>query len=82
VRAIWPQTNRYMELSLGFFEGMLRRGIAAGEYREHDARARALALMNALDGVTVYLITSPSLTAEQVAADFARVFLDELRRDA
>jgi len=78
---IGPMTNQYLQQALGFFEGMLQRGIQAGVYREHDTRTRALALMNALDGVSVYLVTGDLLTPEGVAEDFARLFLDEIRRD-
>ena len=78
--SITPMTNAYLGDAVAFFEGQLLRGIDAGEYRPHDTRTRALALMNALDGVSVYLITDPELTAEAVADDFARLFLDEVRR--
>ncbi len=79
IAPLWPQTEAYVESMVAFFQAMLDRGVAEGSYRAHDTAARAMALMSALDGATVYLITSSHRTARDTAAQFEKVFLDVVR---
>ena len=59
-------------------EKIYREGITQKEFRQHDSKARALALITALDGVTMYLNTSKKLTFSTIKKHFLQVFVQDL----
>ena len=59
-------------------EKIYREGITQKEFRQHDSRSRALALITALDGVTMYLNTSKRLKFSTIKNHFLQVFVRDL----
>jgi AcrR family transcriptional regulator len=59
-------------------EKIYQEGILKKEFREHDSKARALALITALDGVTMYLNTSKRLKFGAIKKHFLQVFVQDL----
>ena len=62
-------------------EKIYREGITKKEFRQHDANSRALALITALDGVTMYLNTSKRLTVSAIKKHFLQVFVQDLLKE-
>lgn len=73
---VWEMYEQYAEASLSFFQGVLDRGVQAGEFAAHDTRARALALMSALDGVIGYLMIDRKLKYPEVGRGLYGVFVE------
>jgi AcrR family transcriptional regulator len=67
---VWDLYERTAEQTISFFQGILERGVRTGEFRPHDTRARAVALMSALDGVIGYLVIDRRLKPGEVARGF------------
>jgi AcrR family transcriptional regulator len=74
----WEEMDKYIEKLQSFYEYLLKKGIRSGRFREHDTRARAIAIMAAMDGITAGLVMSSKFDPAQVAKDFINVFVDEL----
>ena len=72
---LWAMYEEYTERLFGFFQGMLQRGIDAGEFPRHDARQRGVALMSALDGLIGYLMLDRKLRAAEIGSELERLFL-------
>jgi AcrR family transcriptional regulator len=77
---LWAMYEEYAEGMFDFFQRMLQRGIAAGEFPRHDARQRGVALMSALDGVIGYLMLDRKLRANEIETELERLFLAQAKR--
>jgi len=77
-RQVWEMYERYAEATLAFFQGLLERGVQAGEFRPHDSRAWAVALMSALDGVIGYLMIDRRLKPGEVSRGLYEVLVRPL----
>lgn len=71
----------YASEMLAFFESIYIEGIEKGEFRNHDARGRALVLNSALDGVAMYLTKIRPLKLKDITGHFIRVFVEDLTVD-
>jgi AcrR family transcriptional regulator len=76
---LWQYYADFTEQTIGFIESLLQRGVAQHELQPHDVRARAVALMAALDGVLGYLVIDTQLRVPDVIAGFAAIFIDSLK---
>lgn len=76
---LWVLYEEYAERMIDFFQRLLQRGIAAGEFPKHAARERGVALMSALDGVIGYLMLDRRLRVNDIEAEFERLFLGRAR---
>ena len=78
-RDMWPVFTGYFDRGLcGFLSELFERGIREGHLRPHDAGAAATALLSALDGVLIYLVTNPALTPDEVIRRFEETFIKPL----
>jgi AcrR family transcriptional regulator len=77
---LWAMYEEYAEHMFDFFQKMLQWGIDSGEFREHAARQRGVALMSALDGVIGYLMFDRRLRTAEVGAEFDRIFLASIEK--
>ena len=75
---VWHLYEQYAEQNISFFQGLLHKGIRAGEFSPHDTRARAVALMSALDGVVGYLVIDRRLKPGEVGRGFCEVLIAPL----
>ncbi len=76
---LWALYEGYTEEMIAFFQRLLNKGVEAGEFCVHDCRARALALMSALDGVIGYMMLDKHIDSTSTARGFAGVFIEPLR---
>ncbi len=76
---LWAHINDYSEKMTEFYEFMLLKGIDSGEFKYHDAKARAVALFSSMDGITPYLVMSKGITAQKTAAQFYDLFIEEIK---
>lgn len=76
---IFKMYEKFVEDYLAFYEELFTNGIKNGEFREHDARSSAIALMSALDGVVIYMALDKKLDYETVSGGFRERFIEELR---
>ena len=77
-KAIWSLYEQYTEQVIGFFQGLLDKGAASGEFKPHDTRAQALILMSALDGVLGYLVIDRRLDYRTTCRNLEEVLIDPL----
>lgn len=71
----------FEEYALEIMNGLAaiyREGVSKGEFRQHDCHGRSIALCAGLDGVTMYLSTSKSLTFDHIIKNFKQVFVIDL----
>ena len=62
--------QRYIEEYLKTIEAMYQKGIDLGEFIPHNPRHSAIALISALDGVSIYMALDNYLTLNEVAQSF------------
>lgn len=77
-RGLWGLYEQYAEQTISYFQGLLERGVQAGEFSPHDTRSRAVALMSVLDGVVGYLVIDRKLDADDVSRGFFDVLVKPL----
>ena len=75
---VWGLYEQYAEQTISYFQGLLDRGVRSGEFSPHDTRARAVALMSALDGVVGYLVIDRKLKPGEVGRGFYEVLIGPL----
>jgi AcrR family transcriptional regulator len=75
---LWAMWEQYAEQMIGAFQALLTKGIENGEFLPHDTRARAIALMSALDGVAGYLIIDRHLKFADVCRGLEDVLIGPL----
>jgi len=63
----------------GFWRAMIREGMEAGAFRKVDARLTAFALLGVLNWMITWYRPDGSLSAGDIANQFADLFLDGLR---
>jgi AcrR family transcriptional regulator len=80
-RDMWPAFAGYFDDICGFLSELFARGIREGRLRAHDPSASATALLSALDGILVYLVTNPALSPEEVRNRFDDAFIKPLLTD-
>ncbi|KID31376.1 TetR/AcrR family transcriptional regulator [Prauserella rugosa] len=68
-------------VQVGRFERQLGQGIRAGVFRELDPRVTALAMRQAVDGVTLRLRHEPDLDVEAYGRELAELFDRAIRAD-
>jgi AcrR family transcriptional regulator len=61
-----------------FYEFFLKKAVAQGSLEPHHTRAKAIALMSALDGSLIYIITNRDMTPETTANYFEREFFTDI----
>ena len=74
-KSLWAMWESYAEQTVGALRAVLAKGVAAGEFVPHDTRARALALMSALDGVAGYLVIDRRLKYAEVCRGLEDVLI-------
>lgn len=80
IAELWPILGDYYEKTLVDYQSLLDRSVAQGDLKQHDTRARALAIMSALDGVTPYLVTAGNnIDTEVVAQQLEDALLKDIR---
>lgn len=77
-QGMWPLYETYYAEMIEFFESQLNKGIVQGELADHDTKARAVAIMAAMDGAIGYLIMVPEVTIDAMCAWFEDVFIQPL----
>jgi AcrR family transcriptional regulator len=78
---MWPIYEDYFNKMELFMKGLFEKGIRDGSFIEHNAKSGAIALLSALDGITVYLIMNRSLNPEEVIGHFEENFVTPLIRE-
>jgi AcrR family transcriptional regulator len=73
--------EEYASGTINALETIYRDGVKNNEFRQHDSKARSLALCVALDGVTMYLNTSKRLKLEDIINNFLQVFVKDLLKE-
>ena len=76
---IFKLYEKFIEDYISFYEELFTKGIKNGEFREHDAKSSAVALMSALDGVVIYMVLDKRLDLESVSRGFRERFIESLR---
>jgi AcrR family transcriptional regulator len=81
---LWPKIRPEYENDIeGVIEAiadLYRRGVAAGEFVEHDCRGAAVTLLLALDGALAYRILDTKLGLEETYRQFEFRFITALMR--
>lgn len=78
-RKLWAMYEEYTEQMIAFFQRQFSRGVETGEFRPHDSRAYAVALMSSLDGVIGYVMLDGKLDLRDIVRGFLMVFLEPLK---
>ena len=65
----------YLEHYIDFFEGMFKKGIAAGEFVDHEPRPRSVILIAALDGLVGYMDLDKKLDVTQLKKMLIETFV-------
>lgn len=71
----WKTYEGYYLKIQDFLTELFEKGIRERRFLEHDAKASAIALLSALDGVLVYLVMSKKLNLEEVIGIFEKTFI-------
>jgi AcrR family transcriptional regulator len=72
---LWHLYDGYTSQITSFFEGIYRKGISAGEFKDFNVRGASVALMAALDGIIGYLVLDKHLQLEKTIDDFIETFI-------
>jgi len=72
---LWHLYDGYTSQITAFFEGIYRKGISAGEFKDFNVRGASVALMAALDGIIGYLVLDKHLQLEKTIGDFIETFI-------
>lgn len=78
--AAWPLYQEYTDFMLDFMIIEFQKGITNGEFKVHDPRSSALALLSALDGVLGYLVMNKNLSLTEIIGVFEERFIHSLTR--
>lgn len=78
-RNLWHLYDGYTSQIASFFEGLYRKGISAGEFKDFNAGGASIALMAALDGIIGYLVIDKNLQPEKTIEDFIETFINNYR---
>ncbi|MBN2093641.1 hypothetical protein JW964_28735, partial [candidate division KSB1 bacterium] len=68
----------YTEKIISFYHELFNRGISEGEFKAHDALARAVSLTAALDGAVGYLLIDPHVNKALFIHNLLQLFVDEI----
>jgi AcrR family transcriptional regulator len=79
---LWQYYEEFTERTICFFQELLERGVATGEFGAHDTRSRAVVIMAALDGVIGYLVIDPRLPRSDAESGIVAVLIDAVDRSA
>ncbi|MBN1534255.1 MAG: TetR/AcrR family transcriptional regulator [Spirochaetes bacterium] len=78
--SLWEPYRGYLEGMVAYFQGLYRRGIETGEFREFNAQCVARAMLASLDGMVGYLVMDSSISREGTIGDFIYTFVESYRR--
>ncbi|MCC7564615.1 MAG: TetR/AcrR family transcriptional regulator [Methanobacterium sp.] len=70
--------KQYTADYITFFEGAFNMGIQLGEFKPHNAKASAVTLMAALDGVLGYMLFDEDLVLDEVIQYFEEKFIKSI----
>lgn len=70
--------KQYTADYITFFEGAFNMGIQLGEFKPHNAKASAVTLMAALDGVLGYMLFDEDLLLDEVIQYFEEKFIKSI----
>lgn len=70
--------KQYTTDYITFFEGAFTMGIQLGEFKAHNAKASAVTLMAALDGVLGYMLFDEDLVIDEVVQYFKEKFIKSI----
>jgi AcrR family transcriptional regulator len=72
--------KQYTSEYITFFESAFTMGIQLGEFEPHNAKASAVTLMAALDGVLGYMLFDDDLVLEEVLGHFEEKFIKTIEK--
>jgi hypothetical protein len=75
---LWAYMDKYAEDMVGFYEFLLKKSIVQGSLENHHTKARAVALMSALDGSLIYLAMGETLKPDITSNFFENVFFRDI----
>lgn len=73
--------KQYTADYITFFEGAFNMGIQLGEFKPHNAKASAVTLMAALDGVLGYMLFDEDLLLDEVIQYFEEKFIKSIETE-
>lgn len=73
--------KQYTADYITFFEGAFNMGIQLGEFKPHNAKASAVTLMAALDGVLGYMLFDEDLVLDEVIQYFEEKFIKSIETE-
>ena len=73
--------KQYTADYITFFEGAFTMGVQLGEFKAHNAKASAVTLMAALDGVLGYMLFDEDMVIDEVIQYFEEKFIRSIETD-
>jgi len=72
---IFKMYESFIENYIVSLEELFKKGFETGEFKQHDFRGSAVALISALDGVLVYMALDKKLKPEDIVKYYIDIFI-------